>query len=104
MRQRAGGAWIEYDGIGRPAPKGGRDELYIELLIRALDAGLTDRLLLSHDRLGYDPATGKIWTPSYSYMSEVFIPKLATAGIGQSLIAQLTYENPFRAYATSRSL
>jgi phosphotriesterase-related protein len=46
------GAWIEYDGIGRPPPKGGSDEMYVELVMRALDAGLGRRLLLSHDRLG----------------------------------------------------
>jgi phosphotriesterase-related protein len=93
------GAWIEYDGIGRPAPKGGPDEKYVELTLRALEAGLVDRLLLSHDRLGYDPATSSIWTPSYNYIKDVFMPKLAAAGVEKGTIHQLTHDNPFRAYA-----
>ena len=96
------GAWIEYDGIGRPAPKGGPDEMYVKLVTRALDAGLGDRLLLSHDRLGYDPVTGRIWSPSYDYMNKVLVPKLLAAGIEHDTIHHVTRENPFRAYATTR--
>jgi phosphotriesterase-related protein len=97
------GAWIEYDGIGRPPPKGGPDEMYVGLVARALDAGLGGRLLLSHDRLGYDPATRNVREPSYSYITEVFIPKLAAAGVGYDTIRQIIQENPFRAYATNRA-
>jgi phosphotriesterase-related protein len=96
------GAWIEYDGIGRPPPKGGPDEMYVDLVLRALDAGLGDRLLLSHDRLGYDPATRNVWEPSYDFMNKVFVPKLATARVGGDTIKQITHDNPFRAYATDR--
>jgi phosphotriesterase-related protein len=97
------GAWIEYDGIGRPPPKGGPDKMYVGLVMRALDAGLGGRLLLSHDRLGYDPATRNVWEPSYSYIAQVFIPKLAAAGAGYDAIRQITSDNPFRAYATKRA-
>jgi phosphotriesterase-related protein len=97
------GAWIEYDGIGRPPPKGGLDEMYVELVRRALDAGLGRRLLLSHDRLRYDPATRNVWEPSYTYINEVFIPKLAAVGISYDAIRQITWDNPFRAYATNRA-
>jgi phosphotriesterase-related protein len=96
------GAWIEYDGIGRPPPKGGSDQMYVDLVRRALDAGLGGRLLLSHDRLGYDPATRSVWEPSYSHINEVFIPKLAAAGVDYDTIRQITRDNPFRAYATNR--
>jgi phosphotriesterase-related protein len=96
------GAWIEYDGIGRPPPKGGPDDMYVDLVLRALDAGLGDRLLLSHDRLGYDPATRNVWKPSYDFLSKVFVPKLAAAGVGRDTIKQITHDNPFRAYATDR--
>jgi phosphotriesterase-related protein len=97
------GAWIEYDGIGRPPPKGGPDEMYVELVIRALEAGLGDRLLISHDRLGYDPATRNVWQPSYTFISDVFLPKLVAAGLSHDTIHQLTHANPFRAYATNRA-
>jgi phosphotriesterase-related protein len=77
--------------------------MYVGLVARALDAGLGGRLLLSHDRLGYDPATRNVREPSYSYITEVFIPKLAAAGVGYDTIRQIIQENPFRAYATNRA-
>ena len=76
--------------------------MYVDLVLRALDAGLGDRLLLSHDRLGYDPATRSVWEPSYDFMHKVFVPKLAAAGVGRDTIKQITHDNPFRAYATRR--
>jgi phosphotriesterase-related protein len=97
------GAWIEYDGIGRLPPKGGPDEMYVKLVLRALEAGLGHRLLISHDRLGYDPATRNVWQPSYTFINDVFIPKLAAAGVSRDTIRQLTHDNPFRAYATNRT-
>ena len=47
-----------------------------------LDAGLGDRLLLSHDRGWYDPAQPGGGTPKpFTYLSEVFLPKLRAAGV-----------------------
>lgn len=89
------GAWIEYDGIG-----GEDDEPCIARILRLLDAGLEDHLLLSHDRGWYDPAQPGGGTPKpYTYLSETFLPKLREAGVDEAIIRRLTWANPFRAFA-----
>ncbi len=91
------GAWIEYDAIGWEPTQ---DTFFIERILRMLDAGLGDRLLLSHDRGWYDPAQPGGGTPqSYSYLSETFLPKLVAAGVEPATIRKLTCENPFLAFA-----
>jgi phosphotriesterase-related protein len=90
------GAWIEYDGIGG----WGDDETYVTNINRVLDAGFGDRMLLSHDRGWYDPAKPGGGTPKpYTYLSEVFLPKLLGSGVDQATIDRLIRDNPFRAFA-----
>ncbi len=89
------GAWIEYDGIGSED-----DGFYVKRILRILDAGLGHRLLISHDRGWYDPSQaggGKI--RPFTYINEVFLPKLRALGIGEETIRQLTGSNPFCAFA-----
>lgn len=90
------GCWIEYDGIGSdPA-----DEVYVANILRVLDAGLGDHLLLSHDRGWYSPADAGGGVPRpYTYISEVFLPKLRQAGVDEATLRRLTHDNPFRAFA-----
>ena len=90
------GCWLEYDGIGG----GPADEVYIDWILRVLDAGFAGQILLSHDRGWYDPAQphGGIPKP-YTYISEIFLPKLREKGIDEATIRQLTTDNPFRAFA-----
>ena len=90
------GAWIEYDGIG-----GGKsDEFYVERVVRMLDAGYGDQVMLSMDRGWYDPAQPGGGTPRpFTYLSEVFLPKLAVAGVDDATIRKLTCDNPFQAFA-----
>ena len=89
------GAWIEYDWIG-----GQPDELIVERVLRMLDAGLGEHVLLSQDRGWYDPALPGGGTPKpYTYLSDVFLPKLRAAGVDDATLRMLTAENPFRAYA-----
>jgi phosphotriesterase-related protein len=90
------GAWLEYDLIGEP----NSDERFLELTLRALDAGLGDRVLLSHDRGWYDPAQpgGGVPRP-FTYLAEVFLPQLSEAGVDDATIDRLTRINPFIAFA-----
>lgn len=90
------GAWIEYDAIGDFRT----DEEYINWICRLIDVGLHDHLLLSQDRGWYDPsqAGGGVFKP-YTYISDIFLPKLRAAGIDEAIIQQITHTNPFRAYA-----
>ena len=91
------GAWIEYDGIGGEEET---DEDYLRCILRVLEAGLGDRLMLSHDRGWYDPAQPGGGTPRpFTYISEQFLPKLRAAGVDEGTIRQLTHTNPFRAFA-----
>ncbi|CAA9564176.1 MAG: parathion hydrolase [uncultured Thermomicrobiales bacterium] len=90
------GVWIEYDGIGDE----GSDPMFIDLIHRALDAGLAHRLLLSQDRGWYDPAQPGGGTPKpFTYLSETFLPKLAASGVDDVTIGQLMRDNPFAAFA-----
>jgi phosphotriesterase-related protein len=95
MGQR--GVWLEYDAIG----SGGHDDAYfIEAIQRGLDAGFGERMLLSHDRGWYDPSKpGGGPVKPYTYLSEVFLPKLKAAGVDEETVRQLTHVNPFNAYA-----
>jgi phosphotriesterase-related protein len=90
------GVWLEYDGIGDPA----EDDIYIERLLRVLDAGFGHKLMLSHDRGWYDPAQPGGGTPRpFTYISEHFLPKLRARGVDEATIRQLTWTNPFVAFA-----
>ncbi len=93
------GAWIEYDSIG--------DEHYTDIIadriLRMLDAGLGDQVLLSHDRGWYDPAqpAGKLegGPKPYTYLNEVFLPRLAAEGVDEATLRTLTCSNPYRAFS-----
>ncbi len=91
------GAWIEYDSIGGEWTP---EKTLLHNTLRVLDAGLGDHLLLSHDRGWFDPAQPGGGKPKpFTYLSEVFLPKLRAAGADESTIRLLTVENPFRAFA-----
>jgi len=91
------GAWIEYDAIGSEQFE---DSFYIDCILRILDADLGHLLLLSHDRGTYDPAQPGGGEPRpYTYLSEVFLPKLRANGVGEPTIRQLTHLNPYQAFA-----
>jgi phosphotriesterase-related protein len=92
------GAWLEYDSIGNPEWVN-EDDILANLL-RLLDAGLGDHLLLSHDRGWYDPALPGGGVPKpYTYLTENFLPRLRLASLDEGAIRQLTRDNPFRAFA-----
>jgi phosphotriesterase-related protein len=90
------GAWVEFDWIGQAD----NDALTLRLIRNLLDAGLEDRILLSMDSGWYDPAKPSGGTPNpFTYLSDVFLPKMLSAGIGDQTIDKLTRANPFRAFA-----
>jgi phosphotriesterase-related protein len=90
------GVWIEYDGIG--GEQG--DDYFIERIQRMLDAGLGDRLLLSQDRWAFNPALPNGGTSKpFTYLTDIFIPRLRAAGVDDPTIRRLTVDNPFTAFA-----
>ena len=89
------GAWIEYDAIG-----GRPDAFWIERIQGMIEAGRAEQVMLSHDRGWYDPSKPGGGTPRpFTYISEVFLPKLRESGVDEATIRQLTVDNPFRAFA-----
>jgi len=94
MAQR--GAWIEYDGIGGDQP----DEYFIGRIVKLLDAGLGEHILLSQDRGWYDPAQPGGGKPQpFTYITEHFLPNLRQAGVDEDVISLMTCQNPFTAFA-----
>jgi phosphotriesterase-related protein len=90
------GVWIEYDAIGRA----GADGFFAGRIMQMLDAGLGDRVLISHDRGWYDPAQPGGGTPMpFTYISNVFLPGLRAAGVDDAAINEITVRNPFHAFA-----
>jgi len=91
----ARGAWIEYDNIGSVPV-----EESVELILRALDAGLGDQLLISHDRGWYDPAQPNGGVPKpYTVVSTELIPMLRRSGVSEDTIVRLFHHNPFAAFS-----
>lgn len=89
------GAWIEYDNVGSVPV-----EESVALVRRALEAGLGDRLLISHDRGWFDPALPKGGVPKpYTVVNTELLPMLTAAGIGEDVIIGLTHRNPFAAFS-----
>jgi phosphotriesterase-related protein len=90
------GAWLEYDGITSPDS----DEMFIGRILDALHAGFGNQLLLSQDRGWYDPAQPGGGTPQpFTYIVDVFLPKLQAAGVDDATVRRLMQDNPFRAFA-----
>lgn len=89
------GAWIEYDNVGSVPVEESAD-----LVVRALDAGLGDKLLISHDRGWFDPALPKGGEPKpYTVVSTELLPMLATRGVSSETAQMLTHRNPFAAFS-----
>lgn len=89
------GAWIEYDNIGSVPV-----EESAELVLKALDAGLADQLLISHDRGWFDPALPRGGEPKpYTVVSTELLPRLAAAGVSDETLVTLTHRNPFVAFS-----
>jgi phosphotriesterase-related protein len=90
------GAWVEFDSIG--------DDIYTEVILdrvlKMLDSGLGDQVLLSQDRGWFDPGKPDGGQPMpFTFLTNEFIPRLKQAGIDETTIRQITLENPFRAFS-----
>ncbi len=91
------GCWIEYDALGSEWLD---DAAGVRLIQQALEAGLGDHVLISHDRGWYDPAQPDGGTPQpFTHISAVFLDALRAAGVDEAAIRRITVENPFRAFA-----
>jgi phosphotriesterase-related protein len=90
------GAWVEYDAIGsRP------DSVFVDLVLRMLDAGYARQLLLSQDVVGWRHGMpgGGAGARRLAYLFTHFVPALHAAGVDQATIDLLLRDNPRRMVA-----
>ena len=90
------GAYIGFDNL-KPAD----EEHYLSLVLDALDAGLAERILLSHDNGWYrpgEPDGGASQVRGFTYLVYGFLPRLRRRGVGPDLIRLMTETNPARAF------
>lgn len=91
------GASVEFDFIGmRFSPVEEHSEpLTVESILRLLERGHGDRILLSHD-LCHTMQLKAFGGNGYTYLADVFLPRLREAGVPDEAIRQMTVENPRR--------
>ncbi len=100
MAQR--GVWVEFDAIGAEAWMD--QPLLLDLVVRLIEAGYAEYMLLSHDAGWYDPAQPDghprpDGIRGYTALFDTFIPALRARGVTQAIIDQITITNPARAFA-----
>jgi phosphotriesterase-related protein len=91
------GASIEFDFLGMsftPMEKYGEAKV-IDLLLELLHRGHGDRVLLSHD-VCHNSQLRHFQGNGYTYLSDVFLPRLRERGVSEAEIHQLVVENPRR--------
>lgn len=93
------GVYVELDTIGRL--KYHSDELEAQLIIKLVEEGFADQILL-----GLDVTRGRMKsygaTIGLDYIATVFIPLLRQFGISEQLIHQFLVENPAKALRNYR--
>ena len=90
------GAYVGFDGMSR-----NQEAQYVRLVRDALEAGLEERILLSHDAGWYrpgEPDGGDSKVRGYTYLVKGFLPRLRQEGVTEELIALMTETNPKRAF------
>jgi len=93
----ARGTWVEYDAIGTRSV-----DDHVNLVLRSLESGWGDQLLLSQDAGWYavgEPNGGTV--RPYTTILTTFRERLAQAGVDEETWRRLMVANPARAYATT---
>ena len=99
------GAWVAYDHVGRANQT---VEGHVTLIMKMLEKGYVDRLLVSHDSLWFDVSDPEGWmefagnrlhpslggAPWAATITEDLIPALEGAGVAEADINKLFVENP----------
>ena len=84
------GAFVGFDRVtGGQVP----DDKKVVMVLALLAAGMADRLLLSAD---YNFTARSAARPGYASALTVFVPKLRQAGVSETMIRQITIDNPRR--------
>ena len=86
------GAFVGFDTVRPPTE---HMQGVLRMVLRALDAGLEDRILLSHDGLD-EKLLARSGGPGYAMAVTVFIPQLRKAGANDAVVRKLLVDNPRR--------
>ncbi|MBW7992634.1 MAG: hypothetical protein FVQ84_21815 [Planctomycetes bacterium] len=96
------GVFIEFDSLGWNP---GQDSTFITAIKELLAAGYGERILLSHDAGWYQPGEKNGGTQKpYTYLIEIFIPKLRDSGVDDDAIRMITEINPIRAFGFNQDV
>jgi len=85
------GAWVGFDRVNT-LENMVSDEKRVKMLLKFLDAGYANQLLLSSDFTGGRTVEG----PLYGRTKTVFAPKLVQAGVKEETVHAILYDNPRR--------
>jgi predicted metal-dependent phosphotriesterase family hydrolase len=91
------GASIEFDFLGMSftaLERHGEDRI-VELVCELLAGGHVGRLLLSQD-VCHDSQLRRYGGNGYTYLADVFLPRLRDAGVSEDEVRTMTVENPRR--------
>jgi phosphotriesterase-related protein len=98
------GVYVAYDHIGwedSSFPHSIPDERRAEVVKAMVQAGLTDRIILSCGTIGYALGVPQP-SHSFSHLLESFVPRLTKAGISSTSIEMILRENPKRILTTQK--
>jgi phosphotriesterase-related protein len=78
----------------------------LKYTLALIEAGYTDKILLSHDAGWYDPSQPDGHPEGngirgYTALFKTFLPTLQAQGVSEKTIDQITIQNPSRAFALS---
>ena len=93
------GAFVQFDTVGNKASE--LEERAFQLLLKHLEAGFADQLMLSQDvcKVQHFRCLGG---NGFTYVLETFLPKLRKAGVSDDLIQKMIVENPKRILTIKR--
>jgi phosphotriesterase-related protein len=90
------GAFLSYDRVGHL--KFASDDIRIRLVLEMVHRGYTSQLLLSHDMARLSRLAGR-GGHGYSFLVDVFLPRLRGAGVDEATLSAITVNNPRSFYA-----
>jgi predicted metal-dependent phosphotriesterase family hydrolase len=87
------GSFVAFDNIG--LQMGHLEDRLVHLVKTLVEHGFAEQVLLSHD-VGQTSELRYFGGRGYTYLSEVFLPRLRAAGLPEAVIDQITVANPRR--------
>jgi phosphotriesterase-related protein len=97
LKLAARGVYVEFDGL-----RAGGDTIaqHLKLIAPLIEAGHTERILLSHDSGWYQPGAPNGGEPvNFNALADELVPAMQSAGIEAATIHALTHSNPAAAFA-----